>query len=231
LAELSSAEWTAILLSLKVAVTATIASLPFGILVAYALARWRFPGKIILNAAVHLPLVMPPVVTGFVLLILFGRKGVFGAFLAGFGIVFSFRWTGAAVACAVMGFPLMVGAMRLSFESIDQRLEQAAGTLGANPVWTFFLVSLPLALPGIVAGAILGFARALGEFGATITFVANIPGKTQTIASAIYSYTQVPGGDANAMRLTAVSIAISFAALIAAEIVQRRAGKILADPE
>ena len=174
---------------------------------------------------------MPPVVTGFVLLILFGRKGVFGAFLAGFGIVFSFRWTGAAVACAVMGFPLMVGAMRLSFESIDQRLEQAAGTLGANPVWTFFLVSLPLALPGIVAGAILGFARALGEFGATITFVANIPGKTQTIASAIYSYTQVPGGDANAMRLTAVSIAISFAALIAAEIVQRRAGKILADPE
>jgi molybdate transport system permease protein len=229
--ELSSTEWTAILLSLKVAVTATVASLPFGILVAYALARWRFPGKIILNAAVHLPLVMPPVVTGFVLLILFGRKGVFGAFLAGIGIVFAFRWTGAAVACAVMGFPLMVRAMRLSFESIDQRLEQAAGTLGANPVWTFFLVSLPLALPGIVAGAILGFARALGEFGATITFVANIPGETQTIASAIYSYTQVPGGDTNAMRLTAVSIAISFAALIAAEIVQRRAGKILADPE
>ena len=172
-----------------------------------------------------------PVVTGFLLLILFGRKGVFGAFLANIGIVLSFRWTGAAVACAVMGFPLMVRAMRLSFEAIDRRLEQAAGTLGANRMWTFFLVSLPLALPGIIAGAILGFARALGEFGATITFVANIPGETQTIASAIYSYTQVPGGDANAMRLTVVSIAISFAALVASEIVQRRAEKILATLE
>src|ERR1700682_2036440 len=231
LADLSPAEWTAIWLSLRIAIAATIASLPFGILVSYALARWRFPGKIILNAAVHLPLVMPPVVTGFLLLILFGRKGVFGAFLADIGIVLSFRWTGAAVACAVMGFPLMVRAMRLSFESIDRRLEQGAGALGANRKWTFFLVSLPLALPGIIAGAILGFARALGEFGATITFVANIPGETQTIASAIYSYTQVPGGDANAMRLTVVSIAISFAALVAAEIVQRRAEKILANLE
>ena len=218
-------------MTLKVAVAATIASLPFGILVSYALARWRFHGKIILNAAVHLPLVMPPVVTGFLLLILFGRKGVFGAVLANVGIVLSFRWTGAAVACAVMGFPLMVRAMRLSFESIDRRLEQAAGTLGANRMWTFFLVSLPLALPGIIAGAILAFARALGEFGATITFVANIPGETQTIASAIYSYTQVPGGDANAMRLTVVSIAISFAALVTSEIVQRRAEKILANLE
>ena len=229
--ELSPAEWTAIWLSLRIAVAATIASLPLGIFVAYALARWRFPGKTLLNAAVLLPLVVPPVVTGFLLLILFGRKGVFGAFLANIGIVLSFRWTGAAVACAVMGFPLMVRAMRLSFEAIDRRLEQAAGTLGANPVWTFFLVSLPLALPGIVAGAILGFAKALGEFGATITFVSSIPGETQTISSAIYGYMQVPGGDANAMRLTIVSIAISFAALVASEMVQRRAGKILANPE
>jgi molybdate transport system permease protein len=228
LADLSPAEWTAIWLSLKIATAATIASLPFGILVAYALARWRFPGKMLLNGAVHLPLVLPPVVTGFLLLLLLGRKGVFGAALASIGIVLSFRWTGAAVACAVMGFPLMVRAMRLSFESIDRRLEQAAGTLGANRAWTFFLVSLPLAAPGIVAGAILSFAKALGEFGATITFVSNIPGETQTIASAIYSYTQVPGGDASAMRLTVVSIAISLVALLASEIVQQRAEKHLA---
>ena len=228
MADLSPAEWTAIWLSLKIATTATIASLPFGILVAYALARWRFPGKMLLNGAVHLPLVMPPVVTGFLLLMLLGRKGVFGAPLASLGIVLSFRWTGAAVACAVMGFPLMVRAMRLSFESIDKRLEQAAGTLGANRIWTFFLVSLPLAAPGIAAGAILSFAKALGEFGATITFVSNIPGQTQTIATAIYSYSQVPGGDASAMRLTAVSIAISLAALLASEIVQQRAEKRLA---
>jgi molybdate transport system permease protein len=228
LADLSPAEWTAIWLSLKIATAATIASLPFGILVAYALARWRFPGKMLLNGAVHLPLVLPPVVTGFLLLLLLGRKGVFGAALASIGIVLSFRWTGAAVACAVMGFPLMVRAMRLSFESIDRRLEQAAGTLGANRAWTFFLVSLPLAAPGIVAGAILSFAKALGEFGATITFVSNIPGETQTIASAIYSYTQVPGGDASAMRLTVVSIAISLVALLASEIVQQRAEKRLA---
>lgn len=225
MADLSPAEWTAIWLSLKIAVVATLASLPFGILVAYALARWRFPGKTLLNGAVHLPLVMPPVVTGFLLLILLGRKGVFGASLASAGIVLSFRWTGAAVACAVMGFPLMVRAMRLSFESIDRRLEQTAGTLGANPAWTFFLVSLPLAIPGIVAGAILSFAKALGEFGATITFVSNIPGETQTIASAIYSYTQVLGGDASAMRLTVVSIAISLVALLASEMVQQRAEK------
>ena len=228
MADLSPAEWTAIWLSVKIATTATIASLPFGILVAYALARWRFPGKMLVNGAVHLPLVMPPVVTGFLLLMLLGRKGVFGAPLASLGIVLSFRWTGAAVACAVMGFPLMVRAMRLSFESIDKRLEQAAGTLGANRIWTFFLVSLPLAAPGIAAGAILSFAKALGEFGATITFVSNIPGQTQTIATAIYSYSQVPGGDASAMRLTAVSIAISLAALLASEIVQQRAEKRLA---
>ncbi len=226
--DVSAAEWTAIRLSLRIALAATVMSLPFGVLTAYALARWRFPGKMIVNGIIHLPLVLPPVVTGYLLLILLGRKGVFGAFLADIGIVLSFRWTGAAVACAVMAFPLMVRAIRLSFESIDRRLELAAGTLGASPIWTFFLVSLPLAIPGIVAGAILAFARALGEFGATITFVANIPGETQTIAAAIYSFTQIPGGDESAMRLTLIAIAISFAALVAAEIVQRQAEKRLA---
>ena len=229
--DLSPAEWTAILLSLRIAVVAMIVSLPFGIFTAYALARWRFPGKMIVNGVVHLPLVLPPVVTGFMLLVLLGRKGVFGPFLADIGIVLSFRWTGAAVACAVMGFPLMVRAIRLSFESIDRRLELAAGSLGANRIWTFFLVSLPLAIPGIVVGAILAFARALGEFGATITFVSNIPGETQTISAAIYTYTQVPGGDENAMRLTAVAIVISFTALVASEIIQRQAEKRLASFE
>jgi molybdate transport system permease protein len=227
LLNLSPDEWTAIWLSLRIAVVATIASLPFGILAAYALARWRFPGKMIFNGIVHLPLVLPPVVTGFVLLILLGRKGVFGGFLADIGIVLSFRWTGAAVACAVMGFPLMVRAMRLSFESIDKRLELASGTLGASPIATFFLVSLPLAFPGIVVGAILAFAKALGEFGATITFVSNIPGETQTISAAIYSFTQVPGGDAGALRLTAVAVFIALTTLIASEIVQRQAERRL----
>lgn len=231
LADLSPAEWTAIWLSLRIALTATLISLPFGIFIAYALARWHFPGKMILNGIVHMPLVLPPVVTGFMLLILLGRKGVFGPFLANLGIVLSFRWTGAAVACAVMGFPLMVRAMRLSFESIDRRLELASGTLGANPVFTFFLVSLPLAIPGIIVGSILAFAKALGEFGATITFVSNIPGETQTISAAIYSYTQVPGGDENAMRLTLVAIMISFTALIASEIIQRMAEKRVASFE
>ncbi len=228
---LSPAEWTAVLLSLRIAVVATLASLPFGVLAAYALARWHFPGKTVITAFIYLPLVLPPVVTGYVLLIAFGRRGIFGGFLADLGIVLSFRWTGAALACAIMGFPLMVRAMRLSFEAIDRRLEQAAGTLGANPVLTFFLVSLPLALPGIIAGATLAFARALGEFGATITFVANIPGETQTIASAIYTYIQVPGGDATALRLTLVSIAISLVAVIASEIFQRRGEKRLASTE
>ncbi|MEJ0092360.1 MAG: molybdate ABC transporter permease subunit [Methylocella sp.] len=229
--DLSPAEWTAIWLSLRIAVVATIVSLPFGIFTAFALARWRFPGKTLLNGLVHLPLVLPPVVTGFILLILLGRKGVFGAFLADIGIVLSFRWTGAAVACAVMGFPLMVRAMRLSFEAIDRRLELAGGTLGANQIWTFFLISLPLAIPGIVVGAILAFAKALGEFGATITFVSNIPGETQTISAAIYTYTQVPGGDAGAMRLTAVAIVIALCALIASEVIQRWAEKRLANFE
>jgi molybdate transport system permease protein len=223
LLDLSPAEWTAIFLSLRIGVVATLVSLPLGIFVAYALARWNFFGKTIVNGIVHLPLVMPPVVTGFLLLILFGRKGEFGAALAEIGIVFSFRWTGAALACGVMGFPLMVRAIRLSFEAVDRRLELAAGSLGANRVETFLLVSLPLAFPGIVVGAILAFAKALGEFGATITFVSNIPGETQTIAAAIYTYTQIPGGEASALRLTAVSIAISLLALVASEFLQRRA--------
>jgi molybdate transport system permease protein len=225
---MSAAEWTAILLSLRIAIVATALSLPFGIITAYALARWNFPGKMIVNGIVHLPLVLPPVVTGFLLLVLLGRKGVFGALLADIGIVLSFRWTGAAVACAVMAFPLMVRAIRLSFESIDRRLELAAGTLGASPAWTFFIVTLPLAIPGIIAGAILAFARALGEFGATITFVSNIPGETQTISAAIYIFAQIPGGDESATRLSLIAIAISFAALAASEAVQRRAEKRLA---
>jgi len=222
----------AVNLSLRIALTATLASLPFGIFAAYALARWRFPGKVIVDGLIHLPLVLPPVVTGYVLLILFGRRGPLGIFLDDyFGIVLSFRWTGAALACAVMGFPLMVRAIRLSIETIDRRLEDAAGTLGASGAWTFALVTLPLALPGLLVGSILCFAKALGEFGATITFVSNIPGQTQTISAAIYTYTQVPGGDANAMRLTIVAIAIAFAALIVSEIVQRSANKRIASFE
>ncbi len=222
---LSPDEWTAIWLTLRIASVATLASLPFGVITAYALARWKFPGKTLFNGLVHLPLVMPPVVTGFILLILLGRRGVFGPFLASIGIVLSFRWTGAAVACAVMGFPLMVRAMRLSFEGIDRRLEKASGSLGANRLWTFALITLPLAVPGIIVGAILAFARALGEFGATITFVSNIPGETQTISAAIYTLTQVPNGDAGALRLTAVAVAIALFALIASEIIQHWAEK------
>lgn len=227
--DLSPEELTAVHLSLRIAVVATLASLPLGIFVAYALARWRFPGKVLLDGFVHLPLVLPPVVTGYVLLLLFGRRGPIGAFLAeNFGIVFSFRWTGAALACAVMGFPLMVRAIRLSIEAIDQRLENAAGTLGANRAWTFVLVTLPLALPGLMVGSILCFAKALGEFGATITFVSNIPGETQTISAAIYSLTQTPTGDAAALRLTIVSIVIALVALVLSEVVQRLANRKLA---
>lgn len=224
---LGAADWTAIALSLRIAIVATAASLPFGVAVAYALARWRFPGKSLFNAAVHLPLVLPPVVTGYVLLLAFGRRGWFGAALAQVGIVFAFRWTGAALACAIMGFPLMVRAMRLSFESIDPRLEAAAGTLGATPAWRFALVTLPLAVPGLIVGAILAFARALGEFGATVTFVSNIPGETQTIAAAIYTETQNPDGDAAALRLTLVSIVISLAAVIASDRLQSAATRRL----
>jgi molybdate transport system permease protein len=205
-----------------VALTATVASLIPGLLVALALARGRFPGKWLLDALVHLPLILPPVVTGYLLLLGFGRRGPIGAFLAEtFGIVFAFRWTGAALACAIMGFPLMVRAMRLSIEAVDRGLEDAAGTLGARPVFVFLLVTLPLALPGVVAGAVLGFAKAMGEFGATITFVSNIPGETQTLPTAIYALLQVPGGDRGALRLTFVSIAISVAALLASEALAR----------
>ena len=213
---------TAVELSLRIATVATLASLPFGIAVAYALARWRFPGKSLVNGLVHLPLVLPPVVTGYILLVAFGRRGMFGQALADVGIVLAFRWTGAALACAVMGFPLMVRAMRLSFEAIDPRLEAAAGTLGAAPAWRFVLVTLPLAVPGLLVGSILAFARSLGEFGATITFVANIPGETQTIAAAIYTDVQDPNGDAAALRLTLVSIAISLAAVMISDLVQQR---------
>jgi molybdate transport system permease protein len=222
----SADELTAIKLSLRVGLWAMLGSLPVGLAVAMLLARGRFWGRSLLNVIVHLPLVMPPVVTGYFLLILFGRRGVLGAALADCcGIVFAFRWTGAALACAVMGFPLMVRSMRLSIEAVDRRLEAAAATLGANRAWVWVTVTLPLILPGIVAGMILSFARALGEFGATITFVSNIPGETQTLPTAIYTYLQVPGGDAGAFRLTLVSVAISVAALFASEAIAQRASR------
>ena len=223
---LSDAEWTAIRLSLRVSFVAMIVSLPFAIAIAMLLARGRFWGKSILNGLVHLPLILPPVVTGFLLLILFGKRGPIGAFLAEYtGIVFSFRWTGAALACAVMAFPLMVRSIRLSIEAVDRRLEQAASTLGAGPFWVFLTVTLPLVLPGVIAGMVLAFAKAMGEFGATITFVSNIPGETQTLSAAIYTFTQVPGGDAGAFRLTLISIVISMAALILSEILANLAAK------
>ena len=191
MAAISPEEWTAIFLSLRVASVATLASIPVGVALAWVLARCRFPGKSLLDGLIHLPLVMPPVVTGYLLLLTFGRKGLLGGFLDQCcGIVFSFRWTGAALAAAIMGLPLMVRAIRLTIEGIDRRLEQAAGTLGAPPVAVFLTLTMPLAAPGILAGAILSFAKALGEFGATITFVSNIPGETQTIPSAIYSFIQ-----------------------------------------
>ena len=226
---LTPEEQAAVELSLRVSLWATVTSLPPGLLVAMLLSRGKFWGKSILNGIVFLPLVLPPVVTGYVLLLLFGRRGLLGTLLANnFGIVFAFRWTGAALACAVMGFPLLVRAMQLSIDSIDRGLEDAAGTLGANPVWVFLTVTLPLILPGIIAGMILSFARAMGEFGATITFVSNIPGETQTLPSAIYTFTQVPGGDIAAFRLTVIAIAVSMFALLISEaigyVVERRMG-------
>jgi molybdate transport system permease protein len=221
---LTPEEWTAVELSLRIAVVATLVSLPFGIAIAWLLARKEFWGKALLDGVVHLPLVLPPVVTGYLLLISFGRKAPVGAFLEKFGIVFSFRWTGAALACGVMAFPLLVRAIRLSFEAIDRRFEEAAATLGANTMWAFLTVTLPLALPGIIAGMVLSFAKALGEFGATITFVSNIPGETQTLSAAIYTFTQIPGGDLAAMRLVVVAIVIALVALIASEWLARRAG-------
>ena len=221
--DLTPDEWTAIFLSLRIASVATVAALPFGIAIGFLLARVNFWGKALVDGIVHLPLVLPPVVTGYILLLLFGRKGPIGAFLDQyFGIVFSFRWTGAALAAGVMGFPLMVRAMRLSFEAADRRLEDAARTLGANSFVTFLTVVLPLALPGILAGAVLAFAKALGEFGATITFVSNIPGETRTLPTAIYTYTQVPGGDFQAAQLAAVAVLLSLLALLVSEFLSRR---------
>jgi len=223
--DLTPDEWIAVQLSLRIAIVATVMALPFGVVMAWVLARKNFWGKALLDGLVHLPLVLPPVVTGYLLLLSFGRKGPIGSFLAEtFGIVFSFRWTGAALACGIMGFPLLVRAVRLSFEAIDRRLEDAASTLGASRAWAFITITLPLALPGIIAGMVLCFAKALGEFGATITFVSNIPGETQTISAAIYTFTQVPGGDAAAGRLVIVAIVIALAALVASEWLARRAG-------
>jgi molybdate transport system permease protein len=225
---LGDAEWEAVRLSLLVASVATLVSLPLGIVAGMALARGRFWGRGALNVLVHLPLVLPPVVTGYVLLILFGRRGVLGEFLADFGIVFAFRWTGAALAAAVMGFPLMVRAIRLAIEAVDTRLEEAAGSLGAGRLAQFSLVTLPLAFPGIIAGAVLGFAKAMGEFGATITFVSNIPGETRTLPSAIYTFLQVPGAESAAVRLTIIAVLISVAALVASEILAARAKRRVA---
>ncbi len=222
--QLSPDEWTALALSLRVALVATAVALPFGVAIAWVLARKKFWGKTLLDVVVHLPLVLPPVVTGYLLLITFGRRGPVGSFLAeNLDVVLSFRWTGSALACGVMGFPLMVRAIRLSFEAIDRKLEDAAATLGANRAWVFASITLPLALPGMIAGAVLCFARALGEFGATITFVANIPGETQTISAAIYTYLQIPGADDKALRLAMVAIVVSIAALVASEWLARRA--------
>ena len=204
---------------------ATLLSLPPAIFVSHALARWTFPGKQFANGLVHLPLILPPVVTGYLLLLVFGVNGPGGRLLESVGMGIAFQWTGAALAAAIMGFPLMVRAIRLSIEAVDQRLEQAAATLGASHLHVFATVTLPLALPGVLTGTILGFAKAMGEFGATITFVSNIPGQTQTLPSAIYSFLQVPGGEIQAMRLVIVSIVVAMAALILSEIFARRISK------
>ena len=215
---LSGEEIGIILLSLRVASISVLCSLPIAVLVAYVLARNHFPGKWMVDAIVHLPLVLPPVVVGFALLVLFGRHGPIGRVLdQWFGVVFAFRWTGAALASAVMGFPLMVRAIRLSIDAIDRRLETAARTLGGSRLWVFASITLPLALPGIITGVLLSFARGLGEFGATITFVSNIPGETETLPLAIYTFTQVPSGDAQALRLSIIAVLLSIAALVMSE--------------
>lgn len=215
-------EWQAVWLSLKVSVIATLASLPFAIALAWLLARKRFPGHGLLSGLVHLPLIMPPVVTGYLLLITFGTKGPVGSLLAPFGIVFAFRWTGAALAAAIMAFPLILRPIRLGFEAVDPKLEEAAATLGAPRIWIFFSVTLPLVVPAILAGVTLGFAKAMGEFGATITFVSNIPGKTQTLPSAIYALLEQPSGEAQAMKLVLISIAVALSAVIGSEYLARR---------
>ncbi|MDF1804085.1 molybdate ABC transporter permease subunit [Thalassovita sp.] len=223
---LTPQEWAAVALSLKVALWATLASLPIATLTALILARAEFPGKQLLNGLVHLPLILPPVVTGYLLLITFGRRAPVGAFLYDtFGFVLAFRWTGAALAAAIMAFPLMVRAIRLAIEAVDPKLEQAASTLGASRLQVFATVTLPLILPGIIAGTILAFAKAMGEFGATITFVSNIPGQTQTLPSAIYALLQVPGGEGSALKLVAVSVVLAMGALLASEALARRAAR------
>jgi molybdate transport system permease protein len=227
---LGAHEFGIIGLSLRVALVSMICSLPLAILAAYALARLDFPGKTLVDAIIHLPLVLPPVVVGFALLLLLGKHGPIGSVLDDwFGIVFAFRWTGAALASAVMGFPLMVRAVRLSITAIDRRLEVAARTLGGSRLWVFFSITLPLALPGIIAGALLSFARGLGEFGATITFVSNIPGETETLPLAIYAYTQVPSGDGPALRLSIVAVVLSIVALAASEWLTRRSQRLHVD--
>jgi molybdate transport system permease protein len=222
---LSADEWGIVALTLRVGLVAVIATMPVAFALAYLLARGRFPGKVLIDALVHLPLVVPPVVTGWLLLLAFGANGPAGRFFEQtFGITFMFRWTGAALAAAVMALPLMVRAIRLSIEAVDRRLEASARTLGAGPWRTFFTITLPLALPGVLAGAVLGFARSIGEFGATITFVSNIPGETQTLPLAIYSALQMPGGDEHVLRLAVVSVIISLVALVASETLARRSG-------
>lgn len=222
-AALTPAELEAVRLSLKISAVSALLALPVGFALAWLLARRDFPGKTLLDAVIHLPLVLPPVVIGYLLLVLFGRRGPLGAWLEEtFGLVLAFRWTGAALACALMGLPLLVRAIRQSLEGMDLRLESAAATLGASRLWVLLTVTLPLCLPGILTGTLLSFARSLGEFGATITFVSNIPGETQTLPLAIYSFTQVPGGDAQAMRLCVLSIVLSLAALLVSEYLVRR---------
>jgi molybdate transport system permease protein len=226
---LTPAETEALFLSLRVAFWSVLASLPVGLAVAWLLARLEFPGKFLVNGLVHLPLVVPPVVVGYLLLILFGRQGPLGRLLEGwFGITVAFTWRGAALAAAVMGFPLMVRAIRLSLESVDRGLEAAARTLGAGPAWAFLTVTLPLIAPGLLTGAILAFARSLGEFGATITFVSNIPGETRTLPLALYTATQLPAGDVAAVRLAVLSIVLAMAALVVSELLARRVGARLA---
>ena len=223
---LSDAEWAIVALSLKVGGVAVLACLPVAFALAYLLARGRFPGRVLVDALVHLPLVVPPVVTGWLLLLAFAPTGPLGRWLeAGFGVSVLFRWTGAAIAAAVMALPLMVRAMRLSIEAVDRRLEQAARTLGAGPLRVFVTVTLPLSLPGVIAGAVLGFARALGEFGATITFVSNVPGETETLPLAIYAALQTPGSEGLVLRLAGISVLLSLAALVVSELIARRAGR------
>lgn len=219
---LSPAEIEALRLSVRIAAWSTAVSLPLAVAAAFVLARYRFWGKEVLNGLLHMPLVLPPVVTGYLLLVVFGRRGLVGAWLEqAFGLVFAFRWTGAVVAAAVVAFPLIVRPIRLSLEAVDQRLESAAHTLGANRLWTWLTITLPLSLPGMVVGAILGFTRSLGEFGATITFVSNIPGETQTLSLAVHSALQVPGGEPGAMRLTVIIVLITIVALVASEMLGR----------